>query len=414
MRNTFCKLLYTMIIGIGLFTAFSGGQMVQAQQRDDKKREAPVVDEKTGKIMNEAIELINTEQYDAARAKLSGLKLDTLSPYERSRVEQMQASIDHTQEKYDSARSHFQAAIAAGGLNEQELKDIQYVICQLYIIEERWKEGISCLEQWFRTVDKPNSAAYYMLAVSYYQIEDYERALAPARKAVELSEKPQESWLQLIVALYMQRNQYTEAIPVLERLITMVPDKKTYWLQLSSIYGEKEDYANALAVMEIPYNGGLLTDDSEYRRLADLLMVIGIPYRAAQVLVKGVELKKVKEDQKLLEKLANCWVAAREYEKAIGPLEKAAQMAGNGDLYVRLGEVYTQSESWDAAAKAFKNAFDKGGLKDPGNANLMLGISLYNQKKTKEALDWFKRASTSQKYRKTANGYIQLITNTQG
>lgn len=411
MRIVLRNFIYALI-AIPLLVALSVST-VQAQkaQKEEDKKPAPTVDEKTGKRLNEAIELINKDQYDAARAALAELKLDTLSPYERSRVEQIFATIDQAQEKYDGARTHFQAAIAAGGLNEQELKDIQYVICQLYIIEEKWKDGIACLEKWFTVVTKPNSAAYYMLAVSYYQIEDYKRALAPAIKAVELAEKPQEGWLQLVVALYMQLDQYADAIPVLERLVAMSPEKKNYWLQLSSIYGEKEDYASAMTMMEIPYNGGLLTEDAEYRRLADLLMMEGIPYRAAQVLLKGLEIKKVKEDQKLLEKLANCWIAAREFDKAVTPLQKAAQMAGNGDLFVRLGEVNTQRENWEEAAQAFRNAIDKGGLRDAGNAHLMLGISLYNQKKNKEALEWFRRASNSAKHKKTANGFIQLINN---
>src|SRR3989338_1928278 len=116
------NLLFAMI-SIALAAALPG-QTLQAQKKDEKKREAPMVDEKTGKRLNEAIELINKDQYDAARKVLSEMKLDTLSPYERSRVEQIFATIDQSQEKYDSARTHFQAAVAAGGLNEQELKDI--------------------------------------------------------------------------------------------------------------------------------------------------------------------------------------------------------------------------------------------------------------------------------------------------
>ena len=60
---------------------------------------------------------------------------------------------------------------------------------------------------------QPNSTAYYLLAVAYYQQGDKRRALAPAEKAVELSEKPQESWLQLLLALRLQNEQYAEAVP---------------------------------------------------------------------------------------------------------------------------------------------------------------------------------------------------------
>ena len=64
-----------------------------------------------------------------------------------------------------------------------------------------------------------------------------------------------------------------EAIPVLQQLIEAAPDKKRYWMQLSSVYVQMEDYANGLAIMQLAYNVGLLTEDSEIRRLADLLRV---------------------------------------------------------------------------------------------------------------------------------------------
>jgi TolA-binding protein len=48
-------------------------------------------------------------------------------------------------------------------------------------------------------------------------------------------------------------------------------------------------------------------------------------------------------------------------------------------------------------------------LKDTGNAQLMLGIALYNQKKLTEAEVWFEKAKMSDKSRKTAEGYLQLI-----
>ncbi|MBF8270355.1 MAG: TPR REGION protein [Gammaproteobacteria bacterium] len=414
MRETINKILCVVMTSVLL--AGIPWQLALAQQKAESKSKEPppVVDAKTGKILNEAIELLNNEKFEDAKRTLSGLKLDTLSPYERSRVEQIYASIEHSQGNYDKARSHFQAAIAAGGLNEQETKEIKYFIAQLYISEERWKEGAAALEEWFKSTDKPNSAAYYLLAISYYQMGDFVKATAPAQKAVELSEKPQETFLQLLMSLYMEREQYTAAIPLLEQLIALVPEKKTYWLTLSSIYGDKEDYDNALVMMEVPFNAGLLSDASEYHRLADLLMVAGIPYRATQVLTKAAKDKKVVEDQKYYEKLANAWIAAREFDEAAGPLQRAAQISNNGNIYVRLGEVHVQRENWDDAASAFQNALNKGGLKETGYANLMLGISLYNQKKYSEALSAFRRAQSSPKERKSADGYISLIQSNQG
>ena len=410
MRKTVQKILCAVMTGVllvGLPWQLALAQ--KAKKSDDKKQPAPEMGATTGKHLNEAIELLNKEQYDAAKKALAGLSMDTLSPYERSKVEQIMASIEHSQGHYDKARAHYQAAITAGGLNEQEVNETRYYIAQLYIAEEHWKEGSAALEEWFRTTAKPNSAAYYLLAICYYQMGDYVKATTPAQKAVELAEKPQESMLQLLMSLYMQREQYSAAIPLLEQLIVLAPTKKVYWMQLSSIYGEKEDYANALVMMELPYNAGLLSESSEFHRLADLLLLGGIPYRATQVLTNAAKDKKVVEDQKYFEKLANCLIAAREFEQAVGPLQRAAQIAANGNLYARLAEVQMQLENWGDASDAYQNALNKGGLKDTGYANVMLGIALYNQKKYSEALPAFRRALSSPKEEKTAKGYIDLI-----
>ena len=58
--------------------------------------------------------------------------------------------------------------------------------CWPKLPEEKWREGAAALEEWFRTAQNPNGAAYYLLAVAYYQQEDYKRALVPAQKAVDL------------------------------------------------------------------------------------------------------------------------------------------------------------------------------------------------------------------------------------
>ena len=381
-----------------------------APKADDKKKApAPSIDAATGKILTEAIEALNAEKYSAASAALAKLKLDGLSPYERSRVEQILATIDHSQDKYASARDHLNKAIAAGGLNEEEVSQTKYQIAQLWLAEEKWKEGAAALEDWFRTATKPNSAAYYLLAVAYYQQELYDKALSPAQKAVDLAEKPQESWIQLVLALHLQKENWQQAVPLLNRLINIAPDKKTYWQQLSYVYGQLGQYPQALAVMQLAYNAGLLDSDSDIRRLADLLLFNDVPYRCGEILDQAMAKNAVKGDLKLYEKQANCWIAAREFKRAVTPLTRAAEMAGNGDLYVRLGEVQVQRSDWGGAADALSKGLRKGGLKDTGNAQLMLGIALYNQKKLDQAAEWFNKAKSSEKSRKTAEGYLQLM-----
>lgn len=410
MINQRCRNLCSLLgVSILLAAASVNVALAQRAQGDDQKQSAPTIDAATGKILNEAIELLNMENYKGAADKIATLKLDKLSPYEHSKVEQILFNISYAQEKFDEARGHLQKAIDAGGLNQQEIDQARYQSAQLYMQQEKWKEGAAALEEWFKTAMNPNSAAYYLLAVAYYQQEQYAKALAPAKKAVELMEKPNESWLGMLSALYLQREQYKDAIPVLQRLIAVAPSKKTYWLQLSSIYGQLEDYPNALASMQIAYNAGLVTEDADIRRLADLLLFNAVPYRGARVLEDAIEKKEVKLDDKLYEKLANCWIAAGEFDKATTPLQRAAELSSTGDLFVRLGELQGQRDDWDAALTALQRGVDKGQLKDPANAQLLIGIAHYSKKDYKEARPFLEKAAQSSKHKQIATSYLQAI-----
>jgi tetratricopeptide (TPR) repeat protein len=407
--------LRLVMSGIALATSLALGASALAQQsggsRANSEGEAPPtnIDAQTGKILNEAIELLNMEQYAQANAKINTLKLDQLSPYERGKVEQIMFNIAYSQDKFEEARGHLQKAIDSGGLNAVEIDQARYQSAQLYMQEEKWKEGAAALEEWFKTAANPNSAAYYLLAVAYYQQDDFNRALAPAQKAVELMDKPNENWLQMLSALRLQREEFKEAVPILQQLVTVAPEKKTYWMQLSSIYGQMEDYPNALAIMQLAHSAGLVTEDSEVRRLADLLLFNDVPYRGAQVLESAIEKKQVNLDDKLYEKLANCWIAAGEFDKSLAPLQRAAEMSSTGDTFIRLGEVQVQREDWPAAIAAVQRGVEKGQLKDPGNAQLMLGIAHYSQKDYAAARPFFQRARQSDKHRQIADSYLQAI-----
>jgi tetratricopeptide (TPR) repeat protein len=389
--------------------------LAQSKSEEEKKKEAAAaagtIDQQTGKKLTTAYEFLNADppQYGQAKGVLDTIKKDQLSPYELSRIEQLYASIANSQERYDEARTHLQAALNSGGLNEQEIDQIKFSIAQLYLAQEKWKEGAAALEAWIAQTPKPNSNAYYLLAVAYYQQGDERRALPPAEKAIAMAEKPQPSWLQLVLALYLKNEQYAKATPMIRKLVAAEPNNKAHWVQLSAVLGAQEEYDQALVALQLAYHKGLLTEDADIRRLADLMAFNNIPYRCATLLTEELEKKRVKNDGKLQEKLSNCWIAARSWDKAVGPLRRAAEMQRSGDLYVRLGEVQVQREDFNGAVEALRRALETGNAKDPGNAQLLLGISYYNLKKPKEARSWFQKAAGYSRHSKQAEGWIRAI-----
>jgi tetratricopeptide (TPR) repeat protein len=368
------------------------------------------IDHDTGKRLKGAMTALEEERYEDARGILSHLNPTRLNEFEQSRVEQLRANIDQAQGRYADAREHLKNAVASGGLNEEEASTARMQIAQFSLAQQNWTQAVEDLRNWFAHAETPSAQAYYLLGAAYYQQQRYDLALEPTSKAVEISDTPQENWLQLLLALRIMREEYEEAVPVLMRLVAGHPERKNYWTQLTSVYSALGQYENATATMQLAYDNGLLTDDAEIRRLAELLIHTGIPRRAADLLELAIaKQNRFRDDPKAHELLGNCWIAAREYKKAIAPLARAAELATSGDSFVRLAEVQIQLEEWAKASESLQDGLRKGGLERPGRAQLLLGIALYNRKNLQAARTWLEQARAEEDTRSQAEAWLKQI-----
>lgn len=78
----------------------------------------------TGLALNDAFMALNEQKYAEARAAIGTLRLNSLSSYERSKVEEILSAISYGEGKLAEARQHLENALAAGGLTAQETADV--------------------------------------------------------------------------------------------------------------------------------------------------------------------------------------------------------------------------------------------------------------------------------------------------
>ena len=124
---------------------------------------------------------------------------------------------------------------------------------------------------------------------------------------------------------------------------------------------------------------------------------------------KGLEDEIIEGDVQSYEMLANSWLHAKEYDAALEPLAKGAELAENGVLYQRLGAVHIERERWSKATSALEKAFKKGDLDCPGTAHLLSGIAWYHQGKNDGAKKKLRRAHDVEKTREAAIEWMQLV-----
>ena len=405
-----CLFLLTLVFALGVV---GSAEAARKKKKDDKdKGKSFTVSEQMHKKLSAAHEALEAEQFKEAAVILKALekRAKRLNPYERALINQMLGMTEASQERYQEALVYFEKCLLEGALPNGAIVSTRYTIAQLYMATEEFEKAVKTLEKWFKEVETPNANAYYLLAAAYYQLDRIKEAIAPAETAIKIAKKPKPPWLQLLVGLYYETKQYPKAVKPLETLI-MIDPKKAYWTQLSSLYAHLEQEQKSLAVMQLAYAQNYLAKNNDLRALAQLYLYHSLPYRAGLVLEKASEDGFVEEDATYWEMLANSWLLAREFDRALEPLRTGAAISEKGDLYARLGQLYLEREQWKDAAEALRNAIDKGELNDESTTHLLLAISLYHQKQYQGSIRHLKvaRQSKTETVSKSANQWLLLV-----
>lgn len=380
--------------------------------RDVKARKYPL-DPRISRYLAKAAEKLDEKNPEEAEALLLRATESRLDPYNLAYVYRMLGVVAYTAEQPSKAIGYFEKVLELEMLPIRDEAKIRFTIAQLNAQQEKWPEVVRWIDEWRRYVDEPDPAGVYLKALAYYQLGDTDAAIANVKEAIAFSpDEPRESWMRMLYSLYTSKEDYDNAIPLLKEMMLRFP-KKEYWIQLSLLYRAEDSLDDSLAVLQLAYDQGYLTEDKEIRRLARSYLYHELPYKAAKVLTEGLENGTVEADAEAYQVLAESWVAAREYENALPPYRKAAELSEDGNLYARLGQVHLQREEWSEAAAALTKALEKGNLRNMGNVVLLLGIASYNDSQIATAKRYFARAREYDNTRTAAENWLQHIDREQ-
>lgn len=361
------------------------------------------------KRINRAYKALSDDRYDDCIDALDEMKAnERLNEHEKSLMWQAYGYVHSARDEYAEAATSFEKCLELEGLAEQAALQTRYNLAQVYVMLERYDDAIDKFQYWFAHVRNPAPSAFYMVAMAYAQEGKHAEALRYAQHAVENASMPKESWLQLLTALRLEEKQYEEAVPDLELLVSLFP-KKTYWIQLAAVYSELQRHEKALATMKLAHVQGYLTEGPELMSLAQLYLYNQIPYEAAHVLAQGLESGAIEGTAHNWQLLADSWLHAHERERALAPLRRAAELATDGDVFLRLAQVQVEQEDWAGARQALMAALGKGHLSNPGQAHLLLGIANVNEKRWEEAAHAFSTAEDFEATEKMAQHWLKHL-----
>ena len=414
MERYVSKLIIAVITGILLVGTVSD---VFAQKKRDgsekKTKETVAMSQSVYEDLTEIQELVEAKDYASAQRLTDELKgKKGLSPYELAQIWNITAYSYYLQERYADAIRAYDQVMAQPELPEALMLSTLKTKAQLQFTQENYEGALKTIRQLMAVISEPSADVLMLEGQALFQLARYDEALKPIKSAIEMyrdqGRVPKENWLLLLRVIYFEQKDYESMIGVVKELIVYYP-KDTYILTLAGIYSELGDTKKQLTLTEVLYEKGFLTSASHITNLANLYLLHGLPYKAAVLLEKEMGEEIVDSNERNLRLLSQAWYQAREDQKAIPPLERAAKLSDDGSLYVRLGQAHINLEQWAEATSALQKGIKLGGLKRNDTANIMLGMALFNQKRLEQARRAFSKAASDNRSKRAATQWIAYV-----
>lgn len=413
-RNRFLTRLGVLLV-CGAFAASAVyAQDDERDQRDKQEtKQAQAVSKEVYDRIQKAQEMIDADDQQGALRMLNQLKgKKGLTEYELQNVLNYIGFVHYNLDNVNEALATYEEMLRIPSIEDQIRKQTLYTMAQLSTMQENYDKALGYLDEWFVLETNPAPDAYILYAQNLYQVNRYPEMVEPIETAMEVAAKREvevkEDWYVLLNFAYFQQENYAKVRDIQKILLANWP-KKNYWFSLAGAYTELGEDDNLMAAYDAAHTQGLLEKESELTTMAQLYMQHEVPYKAATLLQKEMKAGRVSEDAKNYRMLSQALTLAAEDEMAIPALQQAAKLSDEGELDLRLGNAYLNLSMYGECVAAIQAGLRKGKIKSPDNAQISLGMCLYNQKKYNEALAAFREAGKTQRSRRIANQWVSVI-----
>ncbi len=401
------------LVAVSLCLASTAALAQDDQEDTTKTKQAQAVSKEVYDQIQKAQEFVDAKNYNEALRLLNRLyNPDKLTEYEQANVLNYLGFVYYNMEDVPKAINAYERMVGIPSLEPQLLKSTTYTLAQLYTMEEQYQKALTTLDKWFVMETNPAPEPFILKAQNLYQVQRYSEMVEPIENAMQVAEardKPvKEDWYVLLNFAYFQQENYRKVRDIQKILLENWP-KKRYWFSLAGAYTELGEDQNLIAAYDAAHTQGLLEKESEFVTMAQLYLQREVPYKAAMLLEKEMESGRVGSEAKNYRLLSQAWMLSQEDAKAIPALEQAARLSTDGELDVRLGNAYLNIDEHRDCANSVRSGLRKGGLKNPDNAHISLGMCLYNLKQYNDARASFREAAKFDRSRRVANQWITVI-----
>jgi predicted Zn-dependent protease len=359
--------------------------------------------------LNAAHQLMQDAQWQQAKVRLLDAESTFRDGYAKALVQHNLAQVGLQTEDYPFAINKLKAAFALRALPEKQQTEIYRTLGRLHCMQAQWRECVTELNAWLQHASDQQITGHdhIYLAQAYSHLERWFDVVQQVNHAMQFTSDIPRNWYQLKVVAYVQLKQWAQAVRTQQQLLDRYADLAQDWRTLVSLQMQAGEEKKALATQRLALERKVIASASDYRLLSQLALRQGMPQLAATTLSDAIRQGRIKSSEQNLTLLSQAWLRAGELSRAVEVMAKLYKQVPGTDNALRLARMQMQATQWQQAEQTLTAALQQN-TTNP-ELQLLLGISLSNQKHYKEARRYLSKVSRDKAQGKTATSWLQYL-----
>ena len=384
-RSVINKVLATVALAIATITF--GSVTAHAQQ----------VSAKVGEPLKAAQTDIGRKRWDSALQNIKKAQaVQPRTPFEDYKINELLWYVYLQQGRNAEAAKLLEQQIASGQMPSGERTQRMKTLAQLQFRAGNYPKAIQVANDYLKAAPGDREMQM-MVAQGYYHQKNYKSAIATADKLAR-GGQPSEDLLQLILRSNYELGDKAGTAKALEQLLRYYPTPETWKSLLQTYFNQAKGDDEKLALYRLSQDVGALEKSSDYFDMAEALIVEGFPAEGLRVMEAGETAKVFSpEEVKRVQRTKDS--AQKELQKQSAATATAAKAVASGasgeDMY-RAGRLYFSHGDYSKAVDALRKALAKGGVSNPDDANMLLGIALTRSNRNGDAAKAFTQVKDPQ------------------
>lgn len=294
-------------------------------------------------------------------------------------IHKLKASAHYGLKQYKEAAAELEANTDSPCMSDADRTENLKLITQVHYQLDDYPKVIEFGNRALQAGANPDIAVY--VGQSYYLTNDFKSAAATMQGVVEKLEAqgqpPGEQNLRIIHGACAQMQDMDCASKQAEKLVKHYA-KPEYWKELINTLMTPSTTDNQmLNVMRLAMHVDAMTHSDQYSEMATLAMNAGLPGEAETALEQGLS-KEMFKDTRAAEarrRLEEAKASAATDKASLAKQETSAKANAQGNADVKLGAAYLSYGDAPKAIEAITSGVGKGGVRNPDEAGILLGIA---------------------------------------